>query len=74
MSWSIVARNRRHVHLDIKPVGAPVFHQVCFAAGCDLNSRKPLSRVLPACVESAARTVRFIVLTVVKLDNVRHDD
>jgi hypothetical protein len=52
MSWSIIVRNRRHVHLDIKPVGAPVFRQVRFAAGRDLDSRKPLSRILPAGVEA----------------------
>jgi hypothetical protein len=74
MSWSIVARNRRHVHLDIKPVGAPVFHQVRFAAGRDLDSRKPLSRVLLASFESAAHVVRFVVLAVIELDNVLLDD
>jgi hypothetical protein len=74
MSWSIVARNRRYVHLDIKLVGAPVFHQVRFAAGRDLDSCEPLSRALPAGVESATRIVRFVVLTVVELGNVWHDD
>jgi hypothetical protein len=74
MSWSIVARNRRHVHFDVKPVGAPVFRQVRFAAGHNLDSRKPFPRVLPAGVESVARIVCFVVLTVVELDNVRHED
>jgi hypothetical protein len=42
MSWSIVARNHRHVQLDIKPVGALVFCQVRLAAGRDMDSRKRL--------------------------------
>jgi hypothetical protein len=70
MSWSIIARNRRHVHLDMELVGAPILRQVRFAAGRDLDSRKPLSRVLPTSVESAARIVRVVVLTIVELDNV----
>jgi hypothetical protein len=74
MSWSIVPRNRRHVYLDVKLVGAPVLRQVHFAAGRDLDSCKPLSRILPAGVESAARIVRFVVSTIVKLNDVWHDD
>jgi hypothetical protein len=70
MSWSIVARNRRQVHLDMELVGAPILCQVRFAARRDLDSRKPLSRVLPTSVESAARIVRVVVLTIVELDNV----
>jgi hypothetical protein len=74
MSWSIVARNRRHVYLDVKPVGAPVFRQVRFAAGRDLDSRKPLSHIFPAGVESAARILCFIVSAIVKLNDVWRDD
>jgi hypothetical protein len=55
MSWSFVTRNCRHVHLDVKPVRAPVFREVHLAEGRDLNSRKPSSCILSASVESAAR-------------------
>jgi hypothetical protein len=74
MSWSIVARNCRHVHLHVKPVRAPVFRKVCLIAGRDLNSRKPSSCILSASVESAACVVSLVVSVVIKLDNVRHDD
>jgi hypothetical protein len=74
MSWFFVARNCRHVHLHVKLVRAPVFREVCLAAVCDLNSRKPSSFILLASVESAACVVSLIILTVVELDNVRYDD
>jgi hypothetical protein len=62
------------VHLDIEPVGAPILRQVRFAIGRDLDSRKPHWRVLPTSVESAARIVRLVVLTIVELDNVQHNN
>jgi hypothetical protein len=74
MSWSVVARNCRHVHLDIKQVGAPVFREVRLAAGRDLDSRKPSSRTLPVGVESAARVVCLVVSAIVKINDVRHND
>jgi hypothetical protein len=74
MSWFFVARNCRHVHIHVKPVRAPVSCEVRLAAGCDLNSRKPSSFILPVSVESAACVVSLIILTVVELDNVRYDD
>jgi hypothetical protein len=70
MSWSIVAGNCRHVHLNIKSVGAPVFRQVRLAAGRDLDSRKPPSCILPAGVESVACIVCFAVSAIVKLNDV----
>jgi hypothetical protein len=74
MSWSIVPGNRRHVHLDIKPVGAPVFREVRLAAGRDLDSRKPSSCILPARIESAAHVVCLVISAIVKLNDVRHND
>jgi hypothetical protein len=63
-----------NVHLDIELVGAPILRHVRFAIGRDLDSRKPHSRVLPTSVESAARIVRLVVLTIVELDNVQHNN
>jgi hypothetical protein len=74
VSWSIVAKNLRHVHHNIKPIRTPVFGEVSLVARCDLNSRKSFSCVFPTCVESAACVVRFVVLVVVKFDDVRLDD
>jgi hypothetical protein len=74
MSWSFVIKNCRDVHLDVKPVRAPVFREVYLAAGRDLNSRKPSLCILSASVESAACVVSFVVSAVVELDNVQHDD
>jgi hypothetical protein len=74
VSWSIVARNFRHVHFHIKPIRAPVFGEVSLAARCNLNPRKSFSCILPMRVESAASVVCFVVLAVVKFDDVRLDD
>jgi hypothetical protein len=74
MSWPSVIRNCIHVHFRVKPIRAPVFHEIRLAAGRDLNSCKPFSCILPASTESAACVVSLIVLTVVELDNVWHDD
>jgi hypothetical protein len=64
----------RHVYLHIKPVRAPIFCEIGLAASHDLNSRKPLSCILPASIESAAGVVSLIILTIVELDDVWHDD
>jgi hypothetical protein len=74
ISWSVIARNRRHVYLHIKPVRAPIFREICLAAGRDLNSRKTLSCILLASIESATGVVSLVILTVVELDDVWHDD
>jgi hypothetical protein len=71
---SVVIRNSRHVYLHIKLVRAPIFCEVGLAARCDLDSRKPFSCVLPAGVEGAASVVSFIILTVIALDDNRHND
>jgi hypothetical protein len=73
MSRSFVARNRRHVNFDIEPIRDPVFCEICFAVGCDLNSRDPSSRVLLTSVESTC-IVSFVELTVVDLNNVQHNN
>jgi hypothetical protein len=74
MSWSFVARNRRHVHFDVEPVRTPVLCEVSLAAGRDLNSRDSLSRVLTTGVEGATRVMSFIILTIVDLYNVCHNN
>jgi hypothetical protein len=74
MSWSFVARNHRHVHLDVEPVRAPVLYKIRLAAGRDLNSRDPLSRILSTSVEGATRVVSFVKLTIVDLDNIWHNN
>jgi hypothetical protein len=74
MSWSFVVRNCRHVHLDVEPLRTPVLREICLAAGRDLNSCDSLSCILSATVEGAARVVSFIELTIVDLDNARHNN
>jgi hypothetical protein len=70
MSWSFVARNCRHVHLDVEPVRTPVFRGIRLTAWRDLNSRDSLSHVLLMGVEGAAHVVSFVILTIVDLDNI----
>jgi hypothetical protein len=74
MGWSFIARNRRHIHLDIEPVRTPVLCEVCLAAGRNLNSRDSLSRILLTGVEGAACVVSFVKLSIVDLDNVWHNN
>jgi hypothetical protein len=74
MSWPFIARNHRHIHLDIEPVRTPVLCEVCLATGRDLNSRDSLSCILSTGVESAACVVSFVKLSVVDLDNIWHND
>jgi hypothetical protein len=74
MSRSFVPRNCRHVNLDIEPIRAAVFGEVCFATGRYLNSRDPSSRVLSTGVESIARIVSFVELTAVNFNDISHDD
>jgi hypothetical protein len=73
ISRPIIARNRRHVYLHIKPVRAPIFCEIGLAARRDLNSRKPLLCILPVSIESAASVVSLIILTIADLDDVGHD-
>jgi hypothetical protein len=70
MSWTFVARNSRHVNFDIEPIRAPAFCEICFAAGRDLNSRNPFSHILSTSVESAARIVSLVELTVIDLNDI----
>jgi hypothetical protein len=74
MRGTFVAKNRRHVSFDIEPIQAPVFCEICFAAGRDLNSRNPFSRVLSTSVESAASIVSLVELTVVNFNDIWNDD
>jgi hypothetical protein len=74
MGRSFVPRNCRHVNLDIKPVRAPVFGEVGFATGRDLNSRDPFSSVLTPGVESTTHIVSFVELPTVDFDNIWHND
>jgi hypothetical protein len=74
MRWSFVARNCRHVHLDVEPVRTPVLREIRLTAGRDLNSRDSLSRFLSVGVEGAARVVSFVVFTIIDLDNVWHNN
>jgi hypothetical protein len=74
MSWSIVAGNCRHAHLDIKLVGTPAFREVRLAAGRDLDLCKPSSCILTVGVESAARVVCLVVSAIIKLNDVLHND
>jgi hypothetical protein len=74
MSWSFVARNCRHVHLNIEPVRTPVLREIRLTAGRDLNSRDPLSRILSAGVEGAACVVSFVISTIIDLDNIWHNN
>jgi hypothetical protein len=74
MSWSFIPRNRRHVNLDIEPKRAPIFDEVGFTAGRDLNSRDPSSGVLPSSVESTTCIVSFVELPVVDFNDIWHDD
>jgi hypothetical protein len=73
-SWSFVARNLRHVNLDVEPVRVPIISQVGLAVGSDLNSRNPLSGVLSSGVESAACMLSFVILPVVDFDDVGNND
>jgi hypothetical protein len=74
ISRSVVVRNRWHVYLYIKLVRDPIFCEVGLAARRDLDSRKPFSCILPAGVESPAGVVSIIILTIIELDDIRHDD
>jgi hypothetical protein len=60
MSWSFIARDCRHVNFDVEPVRAPVFGEIRFAVGRNLNSRDPSSRVFPTSVEGATCIMSFI--------------
>jgi hypothetical protein len=55
-------------------VRAPVFGEVGFATGRDLNSCDPSSGVLSSGVESTTRIESFVELPVVDFDNIWHND
>jgi hypothetical protein len=74
VSWSIVSRNRRHIHLDVEPKRTPIFGEISFATWHDLNSCNSLPCILLTRVEGAARVVCFVVMPIVKFDDVRLDD
>jgi hypothetical protein len=74
MSWSVIARNRGHVHLDVELVRTLVFCEIRLTARCDLNSRDSFLRILTTGVEGASCIMSFVILTIVDLDNVWHNN
>jgi hypothetical protein len=74
VSWTLIARNFRHVDLQVKPVRIPVVGEISLAAGSDLNSRNPFSGVLAPGVEGTTCVLSFIELPIVNLDNIGNDD
>jgi hypothetical protein len=74
VSWSLIARNFRHVDLQVKPVRIPDVSEVGLAAGSDLNSRNPFSGVLASSVEGTACMLSFVELPIVDLDNIGNND
>jgi hypothetical protein len=74
VSWSTIARNLRHIHLHIEPEKTPIFGEISLAARCDLNSCKAFSRILLTRVEGATRIVCFVVLAIVKFEDIWLDD
>jgi hypothetical protein len=62
VGWPLIARNFRHVDLQVKPVRIPVVDEVGLAAGSDLNSRNPFSGVLASSVEGTACMLSFVEL------------
>jgi hypothetical protein len=74
MSRSLISSNRRHVNLDIEPVQAPIFGEIGFTAGRDLDSRDPSSGVLTSGVESATGIMSLVELPIVDLYDIRHNN
>jgi hypothetical protein len=74
VTWSLIARNFRHVDLHVEPVRIPVISEVGLAARSDLNSRNPFSGVLASGVEGAACMLSFVELPVVNLYDIGDDD
>jgi hypothetical protein len=74
ISWTLVARNFRHVDLQVKPVQIPVVGEIGLAAWSDLNSRNPFSGVLAPGVEGTACVLSFVELPIIDLDNIGNDD
>jgi hypothetical protein len=72
--WTLIARNFRHVDLQVKPLRIPVVGEIGLAAGSDLNSRNPFSGVLAPGVEGTTCVLSFIVLPIIDLDNIGNDD
>jgi hypothetical protein len=74
VSWTLIAKNFRHVDLQVKPVRIPVVGEIVLAAGSDLNSHNPFSGVLAPGVEGTTCVLSFVVLPIVGLDNIGNDD
>jgi hypothetical protein len=74
VSWTLIARNFRHVSLQVKPVRIPVVVEIGLAAGSDLNSCNPFSGVLAPGAEGTTCVLSFVELPVVDLDNIGNDD
>jgi hypothetical protein len=74
VSWTLIARNFRHVDLQVKPVRIPVVGEIGLAAGSDMNSRNPFSGVLALGVEGTACVLSFVEFPIVDLDNIGNDD
>jgi hypothetical protein len=74
VSWPLIARNFRHVDLQVKPVRIPVVGEIGLAAGSDLNPRNPFSGILVPSVEGTTCMLSFVELPIVDLDNIGNDD
>jgi hypothetical protein len=70
VSWTRIARDLRHVNLQVKPIRIPVVGEVSLAVGSNLDSCNPLSGVLSSGVKGAACTLSLVELPVADLDNV----
>jgi hypothetical protein len=73
VSRAYVARDFRHVDLQVEPIRVPVVGEVGFATGSNLNSSDPLSGVLAPGVEGAARMLRVLELPVAGLNNLENN-
>jgi hypothetical protein len=69
VSRACVARNFRHVDLQVELMRVPVVGEVGLAAGSNLNSSDPFSGVLAPGIEGATRMLSVIELPVPGLDN-----
>jgi hypothetical protein len=73
VSWARIARDFRHVDLQIEPIRIPVVGEVGLAAGNNLDSSNPLSGVLAPGVEGAACVLSLVELPAADLDNIRNN-
>jgi hypothetical protein len=74
VSWTLIARNIRHVDFQVKPVRIPVVGEIGLAVGSNLNSRNPFSGVLALGVGGTACVLSFVEFPIVDLDNIGNDD